>query len=564
MSPIYQAHPELDLVAVSGPDQVSVTLDESQRYTIGRRAQHEVPLMHPEVSKDHAALAYRPGPGNRGEWYVCDLGSRHGTRVNGIALEPHRETPVMPGDLIGVEPWTFCLMDHARSGKNGSRLSTVDDVAMTGSTVASIQTEGSGRELAQERLRLLLRCAESLQRATTVEALAEVVLDAAIAGTGYSNAAVTGPMTPDGQIELIVGRGEIVREGDSPRMSRSLVRAAGHGVPAQLMGPGFTGSIREAVSIAEYGIQDAICVPLLVESTVAGFLYLDNRARARREHTIAANEACAYAVGIGRLASMAWSNLMRMELGRRYAFMEGELKAAADVQRCIMPEREGRHGPLSYIGQCRPGRVVSGDFFDVIPLDGDRVAIVVGDVSGKGIAASVLMTTAVGMLNGSLRKRSGGNPGDAVADLASYVASRNMSGRFVTLWLGVFDTATRLLTYIDAGHGYAYLLKSDGAIVNLNECGGAPVGAAPDGQYEPATIALEPGARVIIVSDGIIEQPGRSKSIERDQFGVERLRQRLANMKAGVDEVADVFDALEAHAGGGELADDATVVVVRW
>lgn len=550
--------PQLMLVTVAGPRPVSFALGSDERQTIGRRSTHALVLDHPEVSKDHAAILVDQTQ-TGGVWRLVDLGSRHGTRVNGVALTPQRECPIAPGDLIEISPWTFCVMDQGSTASGGTRVSTVDDTIAGGSTVTSIRAEGGG-ELAQERLRLLLHCAEALQRAQDEKSLAEIVLNAAIAGTGYTNAAVTRPMTPDGAIELVVSHGEIAAASHSPRMSRSLLKAAAGGTPVQLMSAGR--GIREAVSIAEFGIQEAICVPLMIESTVAGFLYLDNRRRLEGG-TIAGSEACAFAVGIGRLASMAWANLMRLELERRYARMEGELSAAARAQQLILPRRQGCCGGVSYIGECKPGRVVSGDFFDVFSLPNQRVAITIGDVAGKGMAASVVMTTAQGFLHGALRQH--GDLARAIHELNAYVNERCESQIFVTMWAGIFDLATRTLTYTDAGHGYAWLMKRGGEMSRLDKAGGPPIAASRDARFQIESVLLEDGGRLLLVSDGIIEQPAPLRSgAHRDEFGRGRVEQCMRLNAAGKDEVAALFDAVRAHACGEELADDATVVLARW
>ena len=546
------------LVTVAGPKPVSCILQPPRQQTIGRRSTNVLVLDHPEVSKDHAALNYRESSGREG-WSIFDLGSRHGTRVNGVALSPQRECPVTAGDLIEISPWTFCVMDQSGSSTDGSRVNTVDDTIASGSTVTSIRAEG-GRELAQERLHLLLHCAEALQRARDEKTLAEIVLNAVVAGTGYTNAAVTRPMTPDGAIELIVAHGEIGADTTTPRISRSLIKAASHGMPVQLTGS--SQSIRLAVSIAEFGIQEAICVPLMIESTVAGFLYLDNRSRGDAG-TIAGHEASSFALGIARLASMAWSNLMRMELERRYARMEGELSAAARAQQLILPRRQGCCGTISYIGECRPGRVISGDFFDVFALPDGRVAVTIGDVAGKGIAASVVMTTAQGFMHGALRQD--GDLARAITELSKYVNERCDAHMFVTMWAGIFDITANTLTYTDAGHGYVWMVHADGRLNVLDDAGGPPIAALLQATPQTVTVPLETGGRLLLVSDGIIEQPASSNHVApRNEFGKSRVEASIASIHSSADEVAALFNAVTQHARTAELADDATVVVVRW
>jgi len=136
---------------------------------------------------------------------------------------------------------------------------------------------------------------------------------------------------------------------------------------------------------------------------------------------------------------LALANLKRIDMERRSALLEADLKAAATAQQWILPQRQGHIGPFRYSGESRPGRHVGGDFFDIIPLKDDRLAIAIGDVSGKGVTASVLMTTAQGFLHAALEES--GDPQHAVTRLNHFIHERSESNKFVTLWVGVLCAA---------------------------------------------------------------------------------------------------------------------------
>ena len=153
----------------------------------------------------------------------------------------------------------------------------------------------------------------------------------------------------------------------------------------------------------------------------------------------------------------------------------------------------------------------------------------------------------------------------AMNDLNEFVHARCESQIFVTLWAGIFDAAGGTLTYADAGHGYAWKVNPNGTLTQLDAAGGPPIAVAADSKFETATVHLEPGCRALMVSDGISEQPARSKGKEHgEQFGRQRVQACMQSLRAGADEVANLFEAVQTHAGTTELADDATVVVVRW
>ena len=319
-----------------------------------------------------------------------------------------------------------------------------------------------------------------------------------------------------------------------------------------------------AESIIRMNIGAALCVPLMLGPTVAAYVYLDWRSGPgpRRPQPLRPN-AAAFCLALGRMAGLALANLKRIDMEHRQALIDAELSAAATAQRWIMPQREGRFGPFNYVGESRPGQYVGGDFFDVIPLGESRLAVALGDVSGKGIPASVLMTAAQGFLHAALEQH--GQPDRAVTDLNRFVHPRRPENKFITLWVGVFDAAAHTLRYVDAGHGYALLVKGDGGFAALDEGDGLPVGIMPDTEYRSATVALEPDSGALIVSDGIIEQPGAGSSpAARNQFEMEGVHRSLRDTAAGADAVAALFAAVVGHAGTAALADDATAVLIRW
>ncbi len=551
--------PEWRLCTVEGPRPIEFDLVAPGPVTIGRRSTHDLALIDEDlVSRDHAVLVQRMVTGGI-EWRIIDTQSKHGTFVNDEHLNADQEYPLVEGDRVRIAPWTF---EVRRSGDDDTTAGGTTRMMPTPAEAdaASIETldSSASRELARERLSLLLRCADRIHQATDVTRLAELVVDAAMSGAGFANAAMLGPMHRDGSVEVFAHRGDIVDTDQRLRVSRSLIRRAADGAPVRMGSPQeFTDT---TVSVADYGIRQVVCVPLMLGETPAAYLYLDNRSSDPRESTIA-SDAAEFALGLGRIAGMAMANLRRLDLERRHAAVQAELTAAAEIQRSVLPPRGGSAPGLTYVGECRQGRLLGGDFFDVITLDDTRTALTVGDVSGKGIPAAVLMTEAQGFLHAALQHAS---PGDAVAELNRFLEPRRPEGRFVTLWVGVVDAATRRLTFVNAGHGYAFHMRGD-TVANLDEKGGLPIAIDPNATYTTHEVDLTPGDRIIVVSDGAIEQRGvHTVPGSPDFFGVAGVQGAARAADDPGDVVRRVFDALEAHAGGSALADDATVLAADF
>jgi phosphoserine phosphatase RsbU/P len=542
------------IVSIAGPpgaESVTLPLAPPGPVLIGRRQTHHLFLPDP-ASRDHAMLVFEP---STAQWLIIDTNSKHGTRLNGVPMVSGRKYPLRAQDLIEIRPWTFQLLDRDDRSQVGSTLHTFDDEA----SHDRIDRIGpSGSDLARDRLTLLLQCAKGINAAEDDAALAEAVLDAAVLGTGYANAALLRPLAGDtsGNVSVIGVRGSIVPDAREPRLSRSLIARASRGEPVRLS-RGLSAAAAGA-SIVDLGIDEALCVPLMLGGAIAGFLYLDNR-RADRYLAPVAADAAEFAVGLAQLAAMAITNFRRRDLEHRLAGIEAELKATAEAQRWILPARHHRYCTFTCHGESRPGHTVSGDFYDIVPLGEQRFAITLGDVVGKGVAASVLMTATQGFLHAALGET--GDPGKAVRALNAYISPRCGEGHFVTLWIGVFDAVRNTLRYVDAGHGYGVLLRAAGGHALLREGGGPPIGIDPDSTHDAADVTLSRGDRVVVVSDGLVEQPGRHGN-ESVQFGLNGVLDVIAPCATAEQAIAALFDAVQRHAGGPALADDATAVLV--
>jgi serine phosphatase RsbU (regulator of sigma subunit)/pSer/pThr/pTyr-binding forkhead associated (FHA) protein len=541
------------LVPITGSPIESIALTrKSGGLTLGRHEQCDLrlPPDAEKVSRFHARFAH-----DGKTWRIADLQRRWGTFVNGVKLEPGPDVPLSEGDLVRIVPWTFSFSSHPK--KRG--MATSEDAGRT--LVRSVQAEQA--RLADDMLSLLLESAAGIHGAKNEQQLAQLLLDAAVAGTGLSNAVMLKPVDTAGRVEIVAskmsGAGE---SGAPPTFSRSLINTASTGVVAELSGAGNTDNISQ--SIVQMNITAALCVPLMLGNTVAAYLYLDSRGgmpgQALRRN------ASAFCVALGRIGSLALANLKRIDMERRQAAIESDLKAAAAAQKWILPKRENKFEAFHCIGESRPGQYVGGDFFDIIDLGEGKLAVAVGDVSGKGVAASVLMTATQGFLHAALKESR--DPGRAVTEVNRFVNPRRPENKFVTMWVGVFDARAGTLSYVDAGHSYATIKNPDGSFTPLDTGGGLPIGITEDGVYAAETVALSPGACAMIVSDGIIEEFGvveRSDgSVEKSQFQMDGLRRAMSASNAGDDYVANVFKDLIDYAGTDHLADDATAVWIGW
>jgi serine phosphatase RsbU (regulator of sigma subunit) len=508
-----------------------------------------------KVSRQHARFVEQGG-----QWRISDLQSRWGTYVNGVKIPPLKELPVDEGDLVRIVPWTFSFTTH---GVPKRGLLAVDDTATNATMIRSVGEE-KAKPLQDELLNLLLESASAIHAAQDEKSLAMLLMDVACRGTGLPNAAVLRALDASGRLQVLSSRVGPSLHPDAggsggALFSRSLLAAASQGAVAEISSAS-GGSISQ--SAIQMKIDAAICVPLMLGSTVAAYLYLDSRGGA--EHAALRSHASSFCVALSKIAGLALANLKRMDIERRSAHIEAELTAAVTAQRWILPRNLVKSAPFTCAGSSRPGQYLGGDFFDALILPDGRLVVTLGDVSGHGIAASVLMTASQGFLHAALADH--GDPARAVTDLNMYIHPRRAEGKFITLWVGLFDPGQMTLTYVDAGHGYALLIKQDNSFEKLSVGEGLPIGIMPDSTYSTSTAPLPSGGRVLVISDGLVEQfePEPSADGKRRQFEVTGVQAAIAATPRGQDAIAKIFEAVYKFAGTKSLSDDATAVMVTW
>jgi sigma-B regulation protein RsbU (phosphoserine phosphatase) len=245
------------------------------------------------------------------------------------------------------------------------------------------------------------------------------------------------------------------------------------------------------------------------------------------------------------------------------AAAERDLRIAQEIQMGLLPaDIPGQilGTGLDVHAVLEPARRVGGDLYEVLRLGADKVLVAVGDVSGKGIPASLFMAVAMTVLRSMARQ--GLEPADILFRLNAELLEQNPRGMFVTLQCLVFDLAARTVTCASAGHhGAVRLLAGQPPSIVFNTSGRV-LGLLPGGDYTTETIPLEPGETLVLFTDGVSE----AFDLEEDLFSEERL---LAHLEASPGRDArettlGVLEAVRRHATGAKQSDDITVVSVRF
>ena len=247
------------------------------------------------------------------------------------------------------------------------------------------------------------------------------------------------------------------------------------------------------------------------------------------------------------------------ETQRLLKLIEGELKLARRTQRSILPARMPRRLGYDFGSLITPARAVGGDFYDFIYLDKDRLSLVIGDVSDKGLPASLVMALTFSLLRAETEQS--GDPCQILLNVNRYLLKMNASEMFVTLLYGILDCRTGMFKYARAGHLPPILLDRCGEVIEVAMDEGQPLGIFEEMKLDLQEVVIPRGGLALLFSDGLNE----AADAQGNPFGFERIKQELfANRLESAKAIcAKLWEAVDAHSGEMPHQDDFVTVVVK-
>jgi serine phosphatase RsbU (regulator of sigma subunit) len=244
---------------------------------------------------------------------------------------------------------------------------------------------------------------------------------------------------------------------------------------------------------------------------------------------------------------------------RERELVEQELELARSIQQASLskevPTLEGWQIAPFY----QPAREVGGDFYDFFKLDDDRVGVVVGDATGKGVPAALVVSATSSMLRAVARVLGSSSPGEVLSQVNETLSARIPQNMFVTCFYAILDPKSATLSYANAGHDLPYLRRSDGDVEDLR-ARGMPLGLMPGMGYEEGEISLAEGNCVLFYSDGLVE----AHNPRGEMFGFPRLRELVAEHGEERSLGNFLLEELYSFVGEGwEQEDDITLLTLR-
>ncbi|MBN2355335.1 SpoIIE family protein phosphatase [candidate division KSB1 bacterium] len=298
-----------------------------------------------------------------------------------------------------------------------------------------------------------------------------------------------------------------------------------------------------------------VVVPMQIQEKTKGVLVIGERITKQAYKT----DEIDFLTTLCNLAMISIENARLFEETLEKQRIEEELNFARDIQQRLLPRECPKTEKIEIQGLNIPSRQVGGDYFDCIQLDENHIAVAIADVSGKGVPASLLMSSLqAGMRN--LVTANGDIP-SMVGKINNFIHANTSFDKFITFFYAEIDLVENTISYVNAGHNPPYLIHADGSW-RLLEAGGLILGMMPDMPYENETVPMKKNDLILMYTDGVTE----AKSTSDEDYDEERLEKILKkSYVSSVNELIDEIVAdLRAFTKGAPQSDDITMMAVRF
>ena len=548
------------LIAIEG-SLAGKTFALQEGTVLGRSFDADIRIDELTVSRHHAKIT------KTDDGYILeDSGSGNGTVLNGELITKPRK--LKNGDVITLPHSVFRYEDKEEAIPEASQVTLVDESGSSESTIVDtldvkatiMDLEAPRRSAdpaellkAHERLRTVVEMSNAVQTKLNLDQILNDVMESLFHVFPQVERCFIMLKSETGQ-KLVpkVSRQRDSRQPEAVTVSRRIISEAVTRRIAILSADAM-GDTRfaEAASVVNFQIRSMMCAPLIAKDELLGIIHLDT-SRQDRRFTMDDLELL---TGVGNQTALAIANAKLHERLLLRERMDRDLQLARQVQESFLPSELPEIPGMQFCASYRAALEVGGDFYDFIPLSGERLGIVLGDVAGKGMPAALMMAR----LSSDVRflAMNESQPKDVLAKLNEQVCATSPEA-FVTLVLGVLEPATRKMTMANAGHPPPLLRKGGSKeVLPFEDCIGFPLGAAASVEYPQESFVLDPGDVLFIFSDGVTE----AMNAEKDIYGMARLVNAMAAQTPTVKQVmAGILEDIQEYVGNTRQSDDLTAV----
>jgi serine phosphatase RsbU (regulator of sigma subunit) len=564
---------------IKTPGKPPFTVDVNKlRMTIGRSVRNEVCLEDPFASRLHAELRAEGDT-----YWLSDMGSANGVFVNGQRITGTAQ--VFPGDRLQVGESILELhpagdVTRITTVSTTDRLLAADVVASPETTkeptdrtqvtsgllsvietvrsAAGPQEELEAIEHRKDLFAVMSKAALELMSPSSLDEVLNRIVDLIFEGVPADRAFLLLRQGTDGELVCKVAsyrKGQPSDQEQHVRISQSITKeVVGRGQAVLTSDAQQDERFRGQQSIVLGNVRSVMAVPLSVNQQVIGMIYVDSPMSVN----IFTPDDLGLLTTIASVAAVKIENALLLEQRLENERMKQQLNSARDIQFRLLPVNPPPVPRYDMTGISFPCFEVGGDYFDFIQKANDRLIITLGDVSGKGMDAAMLMSS----LHATMRAQveTSASVSELVTRINRYLNANTPANKFVTLFCSQLDCRTHALRYTNAGHNPPLLIRRRGEVIYL-EAGGLPVGITEFSNYEEGTVEVEPGDVLIIYSDGISEALNQ----QGEEFTAERLIEVVRkHADKGASQLRDrVDEALLQFMGSAPPVDDMTLVIVK-
>lgn len=528
------------------------------RTTIGRSARSDICIPDAFASRLHAEVRQEGD-----SFWLQDLGSANGTRYNGSLVTV--PLPLTTGGEIQIGETTIIFEDERVHQHRSATLIADNTEALDPSkTISFMHRRNPTAEILEaklstrtELLGLISKVGVALLSSSgldeTLNQVASLVFDAVPADRVVI---MLRDEKAEGGMKIMVAR---VRDKEEAlvevRISRTVMDEVLKNGKSVLTSDAQHDPRFASQTMALLGIRSVLAVPLSVdERDVFGIIYADSPTW---EITFT-EEHLDILTTLASVASIRVENATLLDERIQRERMERELELATEIQQRFQPSGPPKIEGYEFQGISFSCYEIGGDYYDFIPTHEGKMLIALGDVSGKGTAAALLMSSLHAAIHAQIAAKSSLH--ETVDSVNKYLAENTPANRFVTLFAAELDPQNGTLRYINAGHNPPLVGRLGGSIEQLAS-GGFPLGILPSAQFEVGETHLQPGEALVIYSDGVSE----ANNLREEEFGMERLSDVIRkNLLASASGIRDKVEAaLSAFTQTAPANDDITLVIVK-
>jgi len=528
------------------------------RTTIGRSARSDICIPDAFASRLHAEVRQEGDA-----YWLLDLGSANGTRYNGSQVS--MPIPLTTGGEIQIGETVIVFEDEkSRTNLNATLISdntealdpsmTISFSRLTNPTAEVLKAHYSTRT---DLLGLISKVGLALLSSSgldeTLNQVASLVFETVPAERCVimlQDEKAEGGMKIS--VARVRGKDERIEE---VRISRTVMDEVMKNGKSVLTSDAQHDPRYASQTMSLLGIRSVLAVPLSVSQTkIFGIIYADSPTH---ESTFT-EEHLNILTTLASVAAIRVENATLLEERFEKERIQNELELATEIQQRFQPSAPPLMEGYEFQGISFSCYEIGGDYYDFIEQHDGKMLIALGDVSGKGTAAALLMSSLHAAIHAQVAARTSLH--QTVKSVNEYLAENTPTNRFVTLFIAELDPQTGILNYINAGHNPPLVGHIDGTIKQL-ESGGFPLGIIPSAEFEVGQTQLQSGEALVIYSDGVSE----ANNLTGDEFGMERLTQVVSkNLNASASGLRDkVESALSAFTQTAPANDDITLVIVK-